>query len=102
MKGTDRARWYVSCSSEDMMFSWWWLWMVVMFLFLVPPLGYGWGYRGWGPPYPRYIQRRRGQQALAGGGSGTFDHHAWGRGGDFIWLVLFFGAFWVIASFWWR
>jgi hypothetical protein len=39
------------------------LWIVGTFLFVVPTLGYGWGYRGWGPPYPRYIQRRRAQQA---------------------------------------
>jgi hypothetical protein len=48
--------------------SWWFIWLVVMFLFLAPPIGYGWGYRGWGAPYPRYIQRRRGQQAAAAGG----------------------------------
>ena len=41
------------------MSTWWLLWMGVMFFFLLSD-GYGWGYRGWGPPYPRYIQRRRG------------------------------------------
>ncbi len=29
--------------------SWWWMWMVVMGVLLVTPMGYGWGYRGWGP-----------------------------------------------------
>ena len=30
--------------------SWWWKWMVVvMGVLLVTPMGYGWGYRGWGP-----------------------------------------------------
>ena len=47
-----------------MMSSWWFLWLAFMLLFLIPPLGYGWGYRGWGPPYPSYVQRRRGQQAV--------------------------------------
>ncbi len=37
----------------------WFLWMAFMFLFLVSPVGYGWSYRGWGPPLPSYIQRRR-------------------------------------------
>ena len=23
--------------------SWWFFWMIFMFLFLVPPIGYGWG-----------------------------------------------------------
>jgi len=29
---------------------WWFLFVA---LFLMVPLGYGWGYRGWGPPYYR-------------------------------------------------
>ena len=84
-----------------MMGSWWWLWMVFMFVFLVPPLGYGWGFRGWGPPYPRYVQRRRVQQGAFAGGSG-FDHQSWGWGGDFVWIVLSVGLFWAVAAAWWR
>lgn len=82
--------------------SWWLLWMAFMLLFLVPPLGYGWGYRGWGPPYPRYIQRRRGQQAVATGVSEAFNHQAWGRGGDLMWAVFLLGIFWGLAALWWR
>ena len=83
--------------------SWWLLWMAFMFLLLVPPIGYGWGYRGWGPPYPSYIQRRRGQQAAAtGGGATSFNHHAWGRGGDLMWMVILIGFFWACSAFWWR
>jgi len=83
--------------------SWWWLWMVVMFLFLVPSVGYGWGYRGWGPPYPRYVQPRRGAQAVAvPAGSAAVNHHARGLGGDFVWMVLLLGMFWAFAGFWWR
>jgi hypothetical protein len=26
--------------------SWWFLWMAFMFIFLLTPIGYGWGYRG--------------------------------------------------------
>jgi hypothetical protein len=36
-------------SEITMIGSWWFLWTVFLFLFLVPPIGYGWGYRGWGP-----------------------------------------------------
>lgn len=74
--------------------------MIVMFLVLVPPIGYG-GYRGWGLPYPRYLQRRRSRAAAAAGLS-TVDHHAWGWGGDFIWVALFIGACWALAALWWR
>ena len=94
-----------------MMGSWWLLWMVFLFVFLVPPLGYGCGYRRWGPPYPRYIQRRRGQNPAATGGptalDGTggptaLDHQAWGLGGDFVWMVMLIGVFWACAALWWR
>ena len=85
-----------------MMSSWWFLWIAFMFLFLVPPIGYGADYRGWGMPYPRYIQRRRGQQAAAAGRSASFNHEAWGWGGDFVWLMLLVAVFWGAGAFWWR
>ncbi len=34
-----------------MLWIWWWLLFVLIFLLL--PLGYGWCYRGWGPPHYR-------------------------------------------------
>jgi hypothetical protein len=80
----------------------WILWMVFMFLFLVPPMGYGWGYRKWGPPYPRYVQRRRGVRAATVGGFAAFNHQAWGWRGDFVWLVLFVGVLWAAMTLWWR
>jgi hypothetical protein len=86
-----------------MMISWWFLWFMFMFMFLVPPIGYGWGYRGWGPPYPRYIQRRRGPQPADS--DGTPHHLSWGWGGDFVWLVFLIGAMWVVMAVWsplWR
>ena len=83
----------------SMMGSWWWLWMVFIFIFLTPTLGYGWGYRRWGPPYPSYIQRRR---AAALGSSATFNHQAWGFGGDLVWLVMVVGVIWACAALWWR
>ena len=84
-----------------MMSSWLFMWMAFMFLFILFPVGYGWGYRGWGPPYPRYLQRRRAEQALGTGRSGTFDHHAWGWRGDLMWVVLSLGIFWGILVLVW-
>jgi hypothetical protein len=84
-----------------MLGSWWLLWLVFMAAFLATPIGYGWGYRKWGPPFPRYIQRRRALRAAAAG-SATFDHHAWGWGGDFVWMVVLVGAFWFALALWWR
>jgi hypothetical protein len=45
----------------------WLIWMIFLIMFLVTPIGYGRGYRGWGMPYPRYIQRRRASRAVASG-----------------------------------
>ncbi len=84
------------------MSNWWLVWMAFMFIFLVTPMGYGWGYRGWGPPYPRYIQRRRGAHAVAAGTVGAFDHHSWGYGADFLWVVAMVGSLWAISWLWMR
>ena len=59
------------------------------------------GYRGWGPPYPSYFQRQRDLQASSAGASGAFNHYSWGWGGDFVWLILFVGIFWVATAMWW-
>ncbi len=83
------------------MSNWWFWWMIFVVFLLVTPLGYGWGYRGWGPPYPSYIQRSRELRAASRGGPGGFDHYAWGWGGDFVWIMLFIGMFWVGMSFLW-
>jgi hypothetical protein len=84
-----------------MMSSWWLLWMVFMFFMLVSPVSYGWGYRGWGPPYPSYLQRRRSAEAAATGSTGPFRHESWGWGGDFVWVMFFVGVLWVSTALWW-
>jgi hypothetical protein len=84
-----------------MVYSWWWFWLVFMFLFLLPPVGYGWGYRGWGPPYPRYLQRRRAERAAAAAGElPPYNHLAWGLGGDLLWIILMVWMFWAIVAVW--
>jgi hypothetical protein len=84
-----------------MMSSWWLLWLVFMFFLFVSPVSYGWGYRRWGPPNPSYFQRRRHLQAVANGAPGEAEHYRWGWGGDFVWVMLFVGIFWMITAFWW-
>jgi hypothetical protein len=84
------------------MSSWWLIWMLFVFLFLAPSLGYGWGYRGWGPPYPRYIQRRRRQQAGARGDPATFNHESWGRIGDLVWIVVLLWMLWACFGLLWH
>lgn len=83
-----------------MMSSWWIMWMAFMFFFLLAPLGYGWGYRSWGAPYPSYIQRRRHAAAMSGGS--TFNHRSWGIGGDVMWILMMVAVFSFFGVFWWR
>lgn len=86
-----------------MLSSSWLFWMAFMFLFLAIPVGYGSGFRRWGPPYPRYFQRRRGVRAAAASATPLpVSAEAWGWGGDFVWVVLLIGASWAFASLWWR
>jgi hypothetical protein len=85
-----------------MLISFWWIWLFFMALFLLIPLGYGMGYRSWGPPYPRYVQRRRALRATGGGESVTSTHLAWGWGGDFLWIVFLVGLIWAGTALWWR
>jgi hypothetical protein len=85
--------------SDPMMMTFWFF--ALMLLILMAPVGYGWGYRGWGPPYPSYVQRRRGQRAAATGGV-TFNHESWGVGGDILWGLFLIGAFWACFVFLWR
>lgn len=50
------------------MWWWWWAWIVFIVVVLFLPWSYGWGRRGWGPPYPTYYRRRtyaRGASATA-------------------------------------
>jgi hypothetical protein len=84
-----------------MMSSWWLVWFVLMLLLFASPTAYGWGYRGWGPPYPRYVQRRRSRHLAANGAPGPFKHESWGWGGDLVWMVFFIGVFWVVMALFW-
>ena len=85
-----------------MMSSMWLVWFGVMALLLLTPICYGWGYRGWGPPYPSYVQRRRAQQAAATVRLEAYNHQAWGWRGDYVWMMIVIGLFWAATAFFWR
>jgi hypothetical protein len=81
---------------------WWFMWMLFALIFLISPIGYGSGYRRWGWPYPTYVQRRRHHRMIAANGVTSFNHQAWGRGGDFIWVVLGICVVWLVVGRWWH
>ena len=80
--------------------TWWFYCLLLMLVVTLASVGYGWGYRGWGPPYPRYVQRRRHLRAHAAG-STAVTYQAWGWGGDFVWVAAVIGILWFTLSFWW-
>jgi hypothetical protein len=81
--------------------SWFVWWILFMVIFFATPLGYGWGYRRWGAPYPRYIQRRRVLRATSDGNSPTFNHESWRWGGDLVWLAFVVGIIWFFWVLFW-
>ena len=73
--------------------------MFFVVIFLLTPVGYGWSYRGWGPPYPSYVQRRR---ARAAADSSQFNHESWGWGGDLLWVLFVISLIWAFMPLYWH
>ncbi len=78
------------------------IWMLFMFIFLLTPVSYGWGYRRWGFPYPRYYQKRRGERLVIKDSSENLPNQYWGWIGDMVWIVLLIGIIWAIILFGWN
>ena len=92
--------------------SFWWLWVAFVFFVLAPTVTWGWGYRGWGPPLPSFIQRRRHaaaqkqrarhERAAEGRVARHVDHLSWRWGGDAVWLFVLGAMIFALASYaWW-
>ncbi|HEX5385703.1 MAG TPA: hypothetical protein VFW66_03265 [Gemmatimonadales bacterium] len=82
---------------------WWWWWILFVVILFIFPLGYGWGYRGWGPWYQRSPGRRRTDVAP---GTATTETEAdvgagWGWLGCFLWIILIIAIIWLIAALGW-
>jgi hypothetical protein len=75
----------------------WWIWWVIfVIIFFLLPLGYGWGYRGWGP---WYRTRRPRRMDLPPGTEPTpIDTDAgWGCLGVILWIIVIIAIIWLIA-----
>lgn len=95
-----------------MVWFWWWLTFVVLLLLI--PLAYGWGYRGWGAPYPSYYTRANtgyGDPAVDPAGDPTVDPEVdpeleaeareaagWGLLADMLWVVLVVALVWLFVG----
>ncbi len=90
---------------------WWWWWIAFVVIFFLIPLGYGWGYRGWGPWY-----RRRHPSGIPRSAAPPPDiegdnlrrtpadnetESGWGAAAVFLWLVLILAIIWLIAAWGW-
>ena len=98
------------------MATWWWIWLAIVFFLFIVPMAYGWGYRGWGPPYPTYYRRRRQRRATpppsvpgpavpdAGAAAGVPEPEpfggppAWGWLGDLVWLAFVIAVIWFLVA----
>jgi len=88
---------------------WWWVWLAFLIFFLLLPLGYGWGYRGWGPPYPTYYRRRRTRTGAVVEERVVADRpvvvdedtSGWGVLADVLWLVFAVAVIWWLVGWWW-
>jgi hypothetical protein len=79
---------------------WWWWWIAFVVIFFLLPLGYGWGYRGWGPWYRR--TRRPGvrptDQAAGTTPAPEIREEGWGCLGIVLWIILIVAILWVVAA----
>lgn len=73
---------------------WLLLWLLFVFVLLMLPLGYGWAYRGWGPPYPGYFRRRRAPADPVG----YEPVDSWGLAGDLLWVALIVAVAWFVIA----
>lgn len=79
---------------------WWWWWLAFVIIFFFLPLGYGWGYRGWGPWYRR---RRSGGPSQVNMPANADRNRVdldtgWGAGSAVLWAVLIIALIWLIAA----
>lgn len=77
---------------------WWWWWILFLLVFFLLPLGYGWGYRGWGPWYRR---RTPGRFTSESTGDPDLDR-GWGWISSFLWVILLIALIWIVAAILWR
>lgn len=93
---------------------WFGFWLLFVLIFLLLPVGYGWGYQKWGaPPYPYYYRsrRRRGSAPAdpyrarrAGEGYPSDvvvsdeENDTWGFLGDVVWIALAIAVGWLLLA----
>lgn len=83
---------------------WWWWWMAFWVIFFILPLGYGWGYRGWGPWYRRSGRSPRVRPSSTSVGTELTPAEVeagWGCLGIALWIILVIAIFWLIAALGW-
>jgi hypothetical protein len=75
-------------------YGWWWWWLAFLVIFFLLPLGYGSGYRRWGPWY----RRRPTVSPIASGETDV----GWGAIGIVMWVALIIAIIWLIAAIGWH
>lgn len=83
-------------------YGWWWWWIAFVLIFFLLPLGYGWGYRGWGPWYRRGPPRSRGTSLPDRREPFEPIDTGWGWLGIALWIILIIAIVWAIGAWDWR
>ncbi len=86
--------------------AWWWWWIFFIAIFFLLPLGYGWGYRGWGPWYRRRKPGRPRSRADLPSldeerVNAELEEEGWGWMAIALWFVLLIAIIWGGAGFYW-
>jgi hypothetical protein len=83
-------------------YGWWMWWLAFVILFFLLPLGYGWGYRGWGPWYRRRNLVGEGRPvASTERPVSEYSTGDWGAFGIVLWIVLLVALVWLFAALVW-
>lgn len=77
---------------------WLLIWILFVVVLLAIPVGYGWGYRGWGPPYPRYYNRRGRPTGAPAEAGIAYEDDDWGVLGDILWVIAAVAVVWLLLG----
>lgn len=73
------------------------LWLVFVLSLVLLPLGYGWGYRSWGPPRPPH-RRARPETPAEDRTAAEREIDGWGVLALVVWVALTVALVWLLVA----
>jgi len=78
---------------------WFWFWLLFVTVLLLLPLAYGWGYRGWGSPFPSFYRRKQLPTREASSRPEALGNPI--MGASLFWITLAVAIIWFLLAFAW-